>query len=150
MTQTYNNYVGGEWTAATTGETFESRNPARTDGVLGSYQRSSAADAARAIETAANATTSWADTPAPERGRILERTSRLLAEQRETLASLLAREEGKMLDEATGEVQRAVDIFQYYAAKARDLGGSVKASSSPNRNLYTVKEPLGVVALITP
>ena len=150
MTQTYDNYIDGEWTPATTSETFENRNPAHTDDLIGRYQSSSEEDTVVAIEAAADASSTWAETPAPERGRVLERTSQILAEKSDELANTLVREEGKTLDEATGEVQRAIDIFQYYSAKARDLGGSVKASSTPDQNLYTVKEPLGVAALITP
>ncbi|WP_137285841.1 2,5-dioxovalerate dehydrogenase [Halorussus salinisoli] len=150
MTQTYGNYIDGEWSEATTGETFENRSPSNTDELIGRYQRSSEEDAVAAVEAAAAAADEWADMPAPERGRILERTSRLLADRKDELTETLSREEGKTLDEASGEVQRAVDIFQYYAAKARDLGGTVKSPSSPDQNLYTVKEPLGVAALITP
>ena len=150
MTRTYNNYVDGEWTTATTSETFENRNPAHTDDLIGCYQRSSGEDTVVAIEAAADASSAWAGTPAPERGRILERASQILAEKSDELANTLVREEGKTLDEATGEVQRAIDIFRYYSTKARDLGGSVKASSTSDRNLYTVKEPVGVAALITP
>ncbi|WP_433632611.1 aldehyde dehydrogenase family protein [Halomicrococcus sp. NG-SE-24] len=150
MTQTYQNYIDGEWTEATTGETFDNRSPSNTDELIGRYQRSSEEDAVAAVEAAVTAADAWADTPAPERGRVLEDTSRLLADRKDELTETLSREEGKTLDEASGEVQRAVDIFQYYAAKARDLGGRVKSPSASDQNLYTVEEPLGVTALITP
>jgi len=125
-------------------------NPADTDEVVGRFQLSTSADAERAIEAASAAQQGWADTPAPERGRILHRAGDLLADRKEETVRALAREEGKTRSEADGEVQRTIDIFHYYAQKAREFRGTVKASSSPDTNLYTVQEPVGVVSLITP
>lgn len=150
MTEIYGNYIDGQWIDASSGETFESQSPADTDDMLGEYQLSSRDDAIDAIEAAKAAAAGWAETPAPERGRILEQTARILAGKKDQLTETLAREEGKTLSEAAGEVQRAIDIFQYYGAKARDIGGTVKSPSSQKTNLYTVDEPLGVVSLITP
>ncbi|WP_247729858.1 aldehyde dehydrogenase family protein [Halovivax limisalsi] len=150
MPTTFQNYVDGEWVDSETGETFETANPAAPDEVVGRFQQSSAADADRAVEAAATAADEWADTPGPKRGRILERTARALRDRREELTETLVREEGKAEPEAAGEVQRAIDIFGYYAGKARDIGGTVSGSSSPDRRLYTVEEPIGVAALITP
>ena len=150
MPETHQNFVGGEWTDARTGETFDVRNPADASDLVGRFPRSGTADADAAVEAAAAAQSAWADTPGPARGDVLRRTAENLAERKEELAETLTREEGKTLDEARPEVQRAVDIFRYYAVKARDYGGDVKASSSPNTRLYTVREPMGVAALITP
>ncbi|WP_324760719.1 aldehyde dehydrogenase family protein [Haloarcula sp. GH36] len=150
MTETYHNYVDGEWIAADTGETFTVHNPADRSDIVGEFQQSGTADAEAAVEAAAEASTAWADTPGPERGRILRATGQNLADRKDELTETLVREEGKARPEAAGEVQRAIDIFAYYAAKASDLGGTVKASSSENTRLYTVNEPLGVAGLITP
>jgi 2,5-dioxopentanoate dehydrogenase len=150
MTETYLNYIDGEWVESESGETYEVVNPADTSDVIGEFQRSSAADAEHAIEVADAAQDDWADTPGPERGAILREAGELLADRADELAETLSREEGKTLPEASGEVQRAVDIFYYYAEKARDLGGTVKQSSGRDTDLYTVKEPLGVAALIAP
>ncbi|MFD1567031.1 aldehyde dehydrogenase family protein, partial [Halolamina litorea] len=92
----------------------------------------------------------WGDTPGPERGRVLSRASALLADRKEDITDHLVREEGKTRPEAGGEVQRAIDIFDYYGAKARDLGGVVKGSSGRNTTLRTKNEPVGVAGLITP
>jgi aldehyde dehydrogenase (NAD+) len=150
MAETHHNYVDGEWTAAETGETFENRNPADPDDLIGHFQQSGEADAERAVEAAAAAQDEWANTPGPERGSILRKTSQLLEDRKEELTEALVREEGKVRGEAAGEVQRAIDIFAYYAAKASDLGGTVKSSSGRDTTLYTKNEPIGVAGLITP
>ncbi|WP_276274103.1 aldehyde dehydrogenase family protein [Haloarcula litorea] len=150
MTDTYHNYVNGEWVAAETGDTFEVRNPADRSDVVGQFQQSGTADAEAAVEAADAASEDWAGTPGPERGRILRAAGQRLAERKDELTETLVREEGKARPEAAGEVQRAVDIFAYYAAKASDVGGTVKASSSEDTRLYTVNEPVGVAGLITP
>jgi aldehyde dehydrogenase (NAD+) len=144
------NYVNGEWTESTTGETFEVINPAAPGEVVSEYAKSSAADANEAIEAAAAAADEWAATPGPERGAILNRAARLLEDRADELTETLTREEGKTLAEAEPEVRRAVDIFYYYAQKATDYGGTVKQASGRNRSVSTRKEPLGVAGLITP
>ncbi|MFB6297138.1 MAG: aldehyde dehydrogenase family protein [Salinirussus sp.] len=148
--ETRHNLIDGEWTEAATGATFEVRNPAATGEVIGRCQQSGVEDAERAVAAAAAASDAWSGTPAPERGAILRQTSNLLAEREAELAELLTREEGKTLDEATPEVGRAIEIFAYYAEKARDLGGRVKAASSVDSTVSTRREPLGVAGLITP
>ncbi|MFC4440418.1 MULTISPECIES: 2,5-dioxovalerate dehydrogenase [Natrialbaceae] len=143
-------FVDGEWTESETGETFETHNPAAPEEPVATYPKGSADDAARAIEAANDAAETWAETPGPERGRILSETGRILADRKDELTELLVLEEGKTRSEAAGEVQRAIDIFDYYGAKARDLGGTVKSASGSQTNLYTINEPVGVAALITP
>ncbi|MCG1007576.1 2,5-dioxovalerate dehydrogenase [Halorubrum lacusprofundi] len=150
MTETSHNYVDGEWVAADTGETFTVRNPADRSDVAGEFQQSGTEDAEAAVEAAAEASETWADTPGPERGRVLRAAGQNLADRKDELTETLVREEGKARPEAAGEVQRAVDIFAYYATKASDVGGTVKASSGEQTRLYTVNEPVGVAGLITP
>ncbi|MFB6218307.1 MAG: aldehyde dehydrogenase family protein, partial [Halobacteriaceae archaeon] len=125
-------------------------NPADTTDVVGEFQLSSAADAEHAIEVADAAQADWAATPGPGRGAVLRETAERLADRKDELAETLTREEGKTLPEASGEVQRAVDIFYYYAEKARDYRGTVKQSSGTDTELYTVQEPLGVASLVAP
>ncbi|NGM69798.1 aldehyde dehydrogenase family protein [Natronolimnobius sp. AArcel1] len=150
MTERYQNYVGGNWTDAETGDTLETTDPAAPSETIAEYQESGVEDANAAVEAAAAAEDEWADTPAPARGAILRETATILADRKEELTELLTREEGKTHAEAGGEVQRAIDIFYYYAEKTRDLGGSVKSASGPRTNLYIKDEPVGVAALITP
>ena len=146
----YKNYIAGEWRDAESGATTESRNPAAPSEVVGEVAESDAADATAAIDAAVEAQDEWASTPGPERGAILRRTGSLLAERKEDVTETLVREEGKTWSEASGEVQRAIDIFHYYAGKAADLGGEVKQSSSRDTSLYIRKEPVGTVSIITP
>jgi len=150
MADTHHNYVDGEWTAADSGDTFEVRNPADLDDVVGEFQSSGRSDAEAAIEAAVAAQDDWAGTPGPERGAVLTEVAKNLETRKEELTESLTREEGKTLAEARGEVQRSIDIFYYYAQKAREFRGAVKNPSASNLNLYTVREPLGTVGLITP
>ncbi len=144
------NFIDGEWTDAESGDTFDTHDPANPDEVVGTYPQSGVEDAERAVEAAADATEEWGSTPGPKRGRILSRASSILAEKKEELTELLVREEGKTEREAGGEVQRAIDIFDYYGSKARDIGGEVKSASGGDTVLRTKQEPVGVAGLITP
>ncbi|WP_144926366.1 2,5-dioxovalerate dehydrogenase [Halorubrum salsamenti] len=150
MPTVYKNYVDGEWTTSETGETFDVRNPAEPSSITGRFQASAAGDVEGAIDAAVDAQETWADTPGPDRGDVLKRASELLEERKESVTETLVREEGKTRAEAAGEVQRAIDIFAYYAQKCLDLGGISKSASGRNTELYTKREPLGTVALITP
>ena len=144
------NYVSGEWTESETGETFEVTNPADSNEAVNEYQRSSREDAAEAVAAAADAEAEWGETPAPQRGAILRETAKILEGRKAELTELLTTEEGKTHAEAGGEVQRAIDIFYYFAEKANDLGGTVKSASGQHTNLDTRTGPVGVAALSTP
>lgn len=146
----FENYIAGEWRPATAGHTTESRNPATPSEVVGVVQASTVEDAHAAIDAAETAQQTWASTPGPERGRLLRETGAILDARTEDITDTLVREEGKTWSEAAGEVQRAIDIFHYYAGKAADLGGPVKQSSGQNTHLYVEQEPVGVVTAITP
>lgn len=150
MTEPKRNYVDGEWVAAETGDTVDVENPADTSEVVNTYPASSAADAEVAIEAADTAQDEWGAMPAPDRGAILRETGAILEERKEELTELLSREEGKTLSEAAPEVQRAIDIFYYYAEKAFDFGGTLKGASGGRTSVSTRKEPIGVAGLITP
>ncbi|QHS18135.1 aldehyde dehydrogenase family protein [haloarchaeon 3A1-DGR] len=150
MPPTYENYVDGAWIDSSTGETFAVRNPADTDEVVARFQASGRADLDAAVEAAVDAQAEWANTPGPERGAVLKRAGEVLERRRDEATETLVREEGKTRSEAGGEVGRAIDIFHYYAEKARELGGIEKAASGPNTDLSTKREPLGTVGLITP
>lgn len=150
MTETRRNYVDGEWVVSETGELTEVHNPADPTQIVTQYQRSSATDAAEAVDAAADAQDHWETVPGPERGQILREAGAVLDRRTAELTDLLVAEEGKARPEAAGEVQRAIDIFYYFATKASDVGGTVKSSSARNTNLYTRQKPVGVAALITP
>lgn len=148
--RSYQNFIGGEWSGAASGRTFETRNPADTREVIATYPLSGAAEAAAATAAASAALPKWAATTPVARGRILSKTSQILESRKAELAELLTREEGKTLAEATGEVQRAADIFRYYGGLSYTLGGQTFPHDLPGNVMLTRREPLGVVALITP
>ncbi len=150
MSETYLNCIGGEWVESQSGETFANVNPADTGEVVGRFQASTAADARAAIEAAAEAAPAWRRTPAPKRGEILAAAARIIERDLDDIAEGLTREEGKTLPEAKGETARAVQIFDYFAQEGRRLSGETTPSEFERTLLYTVKEPLGVVGIITP
>ena len=148
--RTYKNFIGGEWVSARAGGKMRTFNPADTREVVAEYPASSAEDGLAAVAAAQAAAPGWADTTAVARGRILSKASQILESRKAELAELLTREEGKTLAESTGEVQRAADIFRYYGGLSYTLGGRTIPHDLPGNLLYTVRRPLGVVALITP
>src|SRR6266498_1890266 len=148
--RTYQNFVGGEWEAARSGKSYRNVNPADTREVVAEYPSGGNDDAAAAIEAAKKAYAGWAAITPVARGRILSKASQILEGRKAELAELLTREEGKTLAESTGEVQRAVDIFRFFGGLSYTLGGQTLPHDLPQQLLYTRREPLGVVALITP
>lgn len=148
--QTFKNLIAGEWVDAAGGATFENRNPAKLDDVIGAFPSASADDVNGAVAAAKAALPAWSNMPAPARGAILDKASQIIDARQKELAEILSREEGKTRAEATGEVLRARDIFKYYAGEGWRSGGDVLPSNTGGELLYTRREPLGVVALVTP
>ena len=148
--QSYLNFVGGEWSPASSGNTYQTRNPADTREVVAEYPASGPADAVRAIEAARAAFPAWSATTPIARGRVLSKTSQILESRKAELSELLTREEGKTLAESTGEVQRAIDIFRFFGGLSYTIGGQTLPHDLPQNLLFTRREPLGVVGLITP
>jgi len=148
--RTFQNFIGGEWVSARSGKTFQNQNPADTREVVASYPLSAQEDATRAIAAAQQAFAGWSATTSVARGRVLSKASQVLESRKTELAELLTREEGKTLAEATGEVQRAVDIFRFFGGLSYTIGGQTIPHDLPQNLLFTRREPLGVVGLITP
>ena len=148
--ETYRNYINGEWIESLSSKTAQNINPANTDDCIGEMRLATREEARRAVETAHEAFRGWRQTPAPVRGRILARAARLLEDEREGLAALLTREEGKTLSESRGELQRAINVAEFCAGEARRMNGETIASELPSNFAYTIKQPHGVVACITP
>src|SRR6185503_604837 len=107
---TFRHFIAGEWCDSTSGETFESRNPADQRDIIGRFQQGTKADVAMAVKAAETALPMWRRTPAPKRGEILYRFGALMAEHKERLARAMTREMGKVLAEARGDVQEGIDI----------------------------------------
>src|SRR5438034_817798 len=148
--RTYLNFIGGDWVAARSGKTFQTVNPADTREIVAQYAAGGGTDAQSAIQAAQRAFPGWAAMTPVARGRILSKTSQILEARKAELATLLTREEGKTLVESTGEVQRAIDIFRFFGGLSYTLGGQTIPHDLPQQLLFTRREPLGVVGLITP
>ena len=148
--RSYQNFIGGELTSAASSQTFANFNPADTREAVAQYPQGGRADALAAIAAAVAAAPGWAAQTSVARGRILSKASQLIEARKPELAELLTREEGKTLAEATGEVQRTADIFRCFGGLSYVLGGQTIPHDLPSQLLYTRREPLGVVALITP
>jgi acyl-CoA reductase-like NAD-dependent aldehyde dehydrogenase len=147
--KSYPNLIGGNW--MTLSDTrLEDRNPAEHIEIIGLFPMATLDDTKSAIHAARSAFPAWSRTPAPARGAILDKTSQILTSRLDEIATVLTREEGKTLAEAKGEVTRARDIFKYYASEGLRYGGQALPSSVNDELLYTRREPLGVVSIITP
>jgi len=150
MPQASLNFIGGRWVAAEGGGTFGVTNPATAGQVVGEFQLSTKEDARKAIESAASSFPSWRSTPGPQRGKVLFKAADLIESQVEDFARTLTLEEGKTLADSLGEVRRAVDLFRFYGGQGSRLDGRTYPSNFPKTLLYSVREPVGVVALMTP
>src|SRR3954468_19919745 len=144
------NFIGGQWAEPSTGKYEPCTNPADTREVLGHFPRSGAADATAAVDAAAKAYPGWASTPGPERGRVLARAHAILKSRVDLLGEALCREEGKVFDEAKGEVLRALNILEFYAGEGFRQHGKTLPSEMRNTLCLTLRRPVGPVALITP
>jgi aldehyde dehydrogenase (NAD+) len=148
--QTCPNFIDGEWRPARSGAITQSRNPADTRQVVATYSVGNVIDAQDAIAAAICAFPVWGATSPVARGRFLSRAAQILESRKGELAELLTREEGKTVAESSGEVQRAIDIFRFFGGLSYTLGGQTLPHDLPHNLLYTTRQPLGVVGLITP
>lgn len=144
------NFINGKWVESNSPRLAERRNPANTDEVVAIVPLSTRDEMREAIAAAKAAFPAWRDTPAPNRGKILFQAVRIMEQQREELARLLTREEGKALKDSLTEVQRSINILEFMAGEARRLTGESFPSELPKNFAYTVRTPLGVVGMITP
>jgi aldehyde dehydrogenase (NAD+) len=141
--------VGGKWVRSSSGETLESINPA-TEASLGFFQSGTVHDVDQAVEAAEKALPEWRELPAPKRGEILLRVAQLLRKEKERLARLVTTEMGKVISEARGDVQEAIEIAEYMAGEGRRLYGHTTPSELRDKFCMTIRMPLGVCGLITP
>jgi alpha-ketoglutaric semialdehyde dehydrogenase len=147
--KTFQNYIGGEWVDAASGETFESTSPANGD-TIGVFPKSGPEDVDRAVQAAKTAYEEWRLVPAPKRGEILFRFGQLLIDHKDELTDLMTREMGKVKAEAAGDVQEAVDMSFYMAGEGRRLFGQTTPSELKDKFNMSVRMPIGVVGAITP
>jgi len=149
-TKTYHNFIGGEWIKSASGEWFDNINPADTSDVVGRFPKSTEEDVNRAVEAAKNAATKWRRTPAPKRAEILFRLGEILRDNKDRFTRDMTREMGKVLKEAGGDVQEAIDCTYYTAGEGRRLHGFTTPAEMPNKFAMCVRQPVGICGLITP
>jgi acyl-CoA reductase-like NAD-dependent aldehyde dehydrogenase len=147
---TYNNYIDGRWSPSMSGETFENRNPANTDDLIGVFQKSTRRDVEVALESAARAYERWRLVPAPRRAELLFNAAQRLVERKEQFARDMTREMGKVLSETRGDVQEAIDMTFYMAGEGRRMFGQTVPSELRNKFAMSVRQPLGICSIITP
>ena len=150
MSNLFCNYISGQWVGCKSGKTFPNTNPANTTEIVGHFQASGAEDMLVACQAAAKAQPAWGTAPAPRRGEYLFKAAELLESRLAKVSEEMTREEGKTLPEAKGEVKRAINILRYFGGEgARSFSYQIP-SERDNVFCYTLRKPLGVVALITP
>jgi len=147
MLETFRNYLDGQWTA---GPTFENRNPANIDEVVGLFVKGSTADVEAAADAASRALPAWSALPGPARGNFLFKVAEILDRKFDQIAADMTREEGKTLPEAKGEVRRSINIFRYFAGEGSRLPGLLVPSERERVHMFAIRKPIGVVGLVTP
>ncbi len=150
MTQTWGNFIDGEWKPARSGRTLENRNPADTSDLVGVFADSGPDDVEDAVAAARAAFPRWRALPAPRRGEILYRAAEILVRRKEAFARDMTREMGKVLAETGGDVQEAIDMTYYMAGEGRRQFGQTTPSEMPDKFQMSVRQPVGIAGLITP
>ncbi len=146
--QRYDNYIDGQWVA---GNNYQANiNPSDLSDVIGEYAQADASQVEAAIAAARKAFPAWSTSGIQARADALEKVGLEILARREELGNLLAREEGKTLPEAIGEVSRAGNIFKYFAGECLRQAGETLQSVRPGVSVEVTREPLGVIGLITP
>ena len=149
-TRVFKNFIDGEWVEASTGETFEDRNPADTREVVGIFQKSAKADVDNAVEAAKRAFAKWRLVPAPRRAEIVYAAAQMLLERKEDYSRDMTREMGKVIKETRGDVQEAIDTAYYMAGEGRRMFGPTTPSELPNKFAMAMRQPIGVCGMISP
>lgn len=149
MSEILKNFIGGHWIKSAGGKTFDSLNPA-THELIARCTLSEARDVEAAVGAAAHAFDSWRRTPAPRRAEILFSAAEKMKIRKKELARLVTMEMGKVLPEGRGDVQGAIDMTCYMAGEGRRLSGQTVPAELPDKFAMSVRDPIGVVACITP
>src|ERR1700720_516021 len=146
----YKNFINGEWVDSRSGNAYENRNPANSDELVGMFVSSTSEDVDAAVDAAKCAYKKWRLVPAPKRAEILFRAAELLLLHKEEFARDMTREMGKVLAEARGDVQEAIDMTYYMAGEGRRLFGQTTPSELPNKFAMSVRQSIAVCGMITP
>ena len=146
----FKNYVNGEWVPSRSGRVFENRNPADVGDLIGRFADSDERDVKDAVDAAEAAYKSWRLVPAPQRGEILYRLGEILRDRKEEYSRAMTREMGKVLKEARGDVQEAIDMAFLMGGEGRRLHGQTTHSELPSKFAMSVRQSIGVCGFITP
>jgi acyl-CoA reductase-like NAD-dependent aldehyde dehydrogenase len=146
----FKNFINGEWVDSRSGASYENRNPANTDEIIGTFTTSTADDVHQAVNAAKAAYKTWRLVPAPKRAEILYRAAEILVKRKEEFSRDMTREMGKVLAETRGDVQEAIDMTYYMAGEGRRLFGQTTPSELPDKFAMSVRQSIGVCGLITP
>lgn len=141
--------IGGQWTDAASGERFDVTDPA-SGGRVGSVPNGTKADVTAAIDAAAAALPGWRSTSALSRARILRRAADIMRERADLIAETMTAEQGKALAEAKGEVEYAASFFEWFAGEAERVYGQIAPAMNTDNRVLVLRQPVGVVAAITP
>lgn len=150
MAEKFQNFINGKWQDARSGETFDNRNPANWDDLIGTFPKSAAEDVNIAVAAAKAAFDGWRLTPAPKRGDILRKVGDLMVERKEEIAREMTREMGKVLAETRGDVQEGIDTAYYASSEGRRLFSHTVPSELSNKFAMAIRTPIGVAGIITP
>ena len=150
MSKKFQNYIDGKWIDAKSGKTFENRNPANWDELVGTFPLSGKEEVDEAVKAARWAFESWRLVPAPKRGDILKKVGDIMTARKDEIAKQMTREMGKVLLETRGDVQEGIDTAYYAASEGRRLFGHTVPSELPNKFNMAMRVPIGVAAIITP
>jgi aldehyde dehydrogenase (NAD+) len=150
ITALYAHFIGGQRLQPSGSPDLVRNNPAASSQVLGSLRSADLELVQAAVRTAAEAWPKWRNTPAPARGKVLLEVARLMEQHRDELARLISLEEGKPVKDSRAEVQRSINITEFMSGEGRRFGGYTSASESATKFAFTTRQPLGVVACITP
>lgn len=148
--QSFMNHIGGAWVPAAAGRTAPNLNPADTADIVGRFPVSDAEDAQRAVDAADGAFAAWRDMPISKRAAILFRAAQYLEDHADAFARELTREEGKSLNLAKDEVLRSAQTIRFYAVEGQSFTGETFVNDDPDMVVYSQREPLGVVTVISP
>jgi aldehyde dehydrogenase (NAD+) len=150
MPKKFQNFINGKWVDAVSGKTFENRNPANWDELVGTFPKSGVEDVNGAVRAARRAFEQWRLVPAPKRGDIMRRVGDIMVAKKEELARQMTREMGKVLAETRGDVQEGIDTAYYAAGEGRRLFGHTVPSELPNKFNMAMRVPVGVAGIVTP
>ena len=141
--------IDGEWCGSASGATLPVRNPAH-GGTIGQVAHASVADLDRAIAAAERGLATWRKVPPLERAKVLNGAGRHLRERAERIATLMTLEQGKMIGEARGEIERAAEACDWMAGETQRIYGRIIPGRAPNITNMVLREPVGIVAAFTP